>query len=190
MKKSAWLSDEEQWQAVVRCDRGYDGIFFYGVKTTGIFCRPSCRAKTPVRANVVFFPEAVDALKAGFRPCKRCRPDKAVFAPDLELVRRAQAIYDTNYHQSMEINYLARQLGISTSHLVRLFKQHNGLTPTQYITRLRVDQAAALLTQEKVSIIEIAHMSGFKSLSNFYKCFKRQLGYTPGEYRKGRGDLL
>ncbi len=70
------ISDTEKWQAVVNCDKGYDGLFFYGVTTTGIFCRPACRAKTPRRENVVFFGNAEQAIEAGFRPCKKCRPDR------------------------------------------------------------------------------------------------------------------
>ena len=89
MKKAAQISDNEKWQAVENCDKSYDDIFIYGVKTTGIFCRPSCRSKTPVRTNIVFFTNPTNAIEAGFRPCKKCRPDKIVFEPDLELVKKA-----------------------------------------------------------------------------------------------------
>ena len=183
MKKPFRMSDNEKWQAVVSCDKSYDGIFFYGVKTTGIFCRPQCRAKTPSRVNVIFFDDAVDAIEGGFRPCKKCRPDEVVFEPDLELVKKAKDIFDVNYDQLIEPNNISKQLGVSMNHIVRLFKQHYGLTPTQYVTKLRVDKAAELLRQEEVKILEIAYLTGFQSLSNFYRCFKGQVGFTPREYR-------
>jgi len=189
MNTSRQISDDEKWQAVVSCSKSYDGLFFYGVKTTGILCRPSCRTKTPLRANVVFFDNAANAMAAGFRSCKKCRPDIVVFEPDLELVKKANDIFDANYDNSMDLNHISKQLGVSINHLVRLFKQHSGLTPTHYITKLRVDKAAELLEQEDINILEIAYMTGFKSLSNFYKCFKEQTGHTPNEHRKSRGDL-
>lgn len=184
MKKPVRVSDNEKWQAIVSCDKSYDGLFLYGVKTTGIFCRPSCRAKTPLRANVVFFDNTAYAKEAGFRPCKKCRPDKEVFEPDLEFVKKAKDIFDANYDKSMGLTRVSKKLGVSTNHLVRLYKQHYGLTPIEYITKLRVDKAVELLEQADINIIEIAYMSGFKSLSNFYKCFKEKTGHAPNEHRK------
>ena len=189
MKEYLIISDSEKWQAVVSCDKSYDGLFLYGVKTTGIFCRPSCRAKTPARENVVFFDDGINAIDAGFRPCKKCRPDKAVFEPDLELVKKAKDIFDASYAGLIEIDHIARQLGVSSSHLARLFKKQYRRTPTQYITGLRVGKAAELLGQPDASILEIAYMTGFKSISNFYKCFKEQTEHTPKEYIKSRGEL-
>lgn len=92
MKESIKIQDMEKWQAVASCDSKYDGMFFYGVKTTGIFCRPSCKSRTPIRANVIFFDNVVNAIEAGFRSCKRCCPDKIVFEPDLELVKKVNHI--------------------------------------------------------------------------------------------------
>ena len=189
MKKAAQISDNEKWQAVVNCDKSYDDIFIYGVKTTGIFCRPSCRSKTPVRTNIVFFTNATNAIEAGFRPCKKCRPDKTVFEPDLELVKKAIDIFEANFSQAIELNDISKQLGISPNHLVRLFKMHCGITPAQYIIKLRVNKAAELLGQKDMDILEIAYMTGFRSSSNFYKCFKEQIGFTPKEFRNNRGNF-
>ena len=86
------LTDNEKWDAVVHCDPTYDGQFFYGVKTTGIFCRPSCKSKTPLRENVEFFDEAAVASARGMRPCKRCRPDLLDYAPTRELLSKIKAI--------------------------------------------------------------------------------------------------
>lgn len=184
MKKLTRISDTEKWQAVVSCDSRYDGIFFYGVKTTGIFCRPSCKSKTPVRDNVTFFDNVESATKTGFRPCKRCQPDKVAFEHNLELVKKAKDIFDVDYNKTIDLSHISKQLGVSTSHLIRLFKQYRGLTPTQYIVKIRIDKATELLNQKDISILDIAYMIGFKSLSNFYKCFKQQTGHTPNKYRK------
>lgn len=189
MKKPARIPDNEKWQAVVNCDKNYDGMFFYGVKTTKIFCRPSCRTKIPKRANVVFFDTAGYAIEAGFRACKKCRPDKVVFEPNLELVKKVKDMFDVNYNKSIELSSISKELGVSKNHLVRLFKQYSSLTPAQYITKLRVTKAAELLTKKDMKILEIAYMTGFNSLSNFYRCFKIQTGYTPNKYRKSRGGL-
>lgn len=184
MKDFNRISDDKKWQAVVSCDENYDGVFFYGVKTTGIFCKPSCKSKTPGRENVQFFAHTAKAIEQGFRPCKRCCPDKAVFEPELELVKKAKDIIDAEYNQQMDISYIAKQLGVSKNHLIRLFKRHSDFTPTQYITKVRVGKTMELLEQAELSIIDIAYAVGFKSMSNFYKCFKEQTGHTPNEYRK------
>jgi AraC family transcriptional regulator of adaptative response / methylphosphotriester-DNA alkyltransferase methyltransferase len=189
MNKPVQITDNEKWKAVVCSEKSYDGLFFYGVKTTGVFCRPSCKAKAPARKNVIFFDDSSNAIDAGFRPCKRCRPDKEVFEPDLELVKKAKDMFDSNYAGIIEISHIAKQLGVSINHLARLFKKQLGPTPTQYITGLRVNKAAELLRQEDSGILEIAYRTGFKSLSGFYKCFKEQTGYTPKEYRKGGGEM-
>lgn len=188
MKEYVRISEDEKWKAIVSCDKSRDGMFFYGVKTTGIFCRPSCKAKTPMRENVVFFDNSEAATAAGFRPCKKCRPDKVVFEPDLELVKSARDIFDANYTVAMEVGLTARQLGVSPNHLARLFKKQLGITPAQYIAGLRVDKAAELLRQANTGILDIAYHTGFKSLSNFYKCFKEKTGFTPGEYREYGGN--
>lgn len=177
------LTDDEKWQAVVNCDKNYDGIFFYGVKTTGIFCRPSCNSKTPAKNHVTYFENAPAAMKAGFRICKRCRPDKAVYEPGLELFIRLRDSIAKSYEKEVDLKELSKQLGVSINHIIRLFKQFGGLTPAQYITGLRIQQALTLLSQGDLDIMEIAYRSGFKSLSNFYKQFKRHTGFSPGHYR-------
>lgn len=181
------ISDDRKWKAVLSCDKSYDGKFFYGVKTTGIFCRPSCNAKAPIRENVVFFSSRECAENAGFRPCKKCRPDKEAYEPDLELLEKVKSIFAADYVQPIDIERTAKQAGVSLSHLTRLFRKHCGITPAQYIAGLRVDKAAELLRDTDTGILEIAYMSGFRSLSGFYKCFKAQTGQTPREYRKSGG---
>lgn len=184
MNEASHLSDDEKWQAVVSCNKSHDGIFFYGVKTTKIFCRPSCRSKTPAPANVVFFANAESALELGFRPCKRCRPDQQVFDPDLDIIKKVMLSFQSNFDQTIEFQEIAKGLGISSNHLRRLFKKHYGMTPIHYINQLRINKAAELLAHKNDAILDIAYATGFKSLSAFYECFKEQIGMPPNEYRR------
>lgn len=184
MGKRALLTDNEKWEAVIDCDKAYDNLFFYGVKTTGIFCRPSCKAKAPIRKNIVFLNTVNDAMDGGFRPCKRCRPDILIYEPDVELVNKAKEMLGQVYDKPLDLNKIAKQLSISQSHIARLFKENTGATPMQYIINIRITKACALLWQTNAGILEIAHNTGFLSLSNFHKKFKEQTGLTPKEYRK------
>ncbi|GBG57339.1 AraC family transcriptional regulator [Sporomusaceae bacterium FL31] len=184
MKSSVSIPDHTKWQAVVTCDKSYDGLFLYGVTTTGIFCRPSCRAKTPIRKNVIFFTSAEAALHAGFRPCKKCRPDMASFEPDQDVIEKAILLFNQNYNQPIDMAAVAKQIGISLSHFNRLFKKITRLTPTQYIAKQRVAEAVRLLDQTELNVLEIAYSTGFRSPSSFYQCFKTYCGYTPIEQRR------
>lgn len=178
------LSEEEKWNAVARCDPSLDGTFFYGVKTTKIFCRPSCNSKQPLRENTVFFDTASDACAHGFRPCKRCRPDLPDYQPMEELLEQVKKIYDACFDDSGRLEEKTAELNISRNHLIRSFRGRYGVTPVEYINRLRVEKAESLLRNSRTGILEIALSCGFGSLSMLYVCFKRQTGFTPGEYRK------
>ncbi|WP_371367350.1 Bifunctional transcriptional activator/DNA repair enzyme AdaA [Sporomusa rhizae] len=184
MKEPMLVSDDEKWKAVISNDQAYDGLFFYAVKTTGVFCRPSCKAKRPARENVVFFTTANSAANSGFRPCKLCRPDMVSYAPNAQLVEKAKEMLQQVYNKPFDFSAMACQMGVSSSHLSRLFKQHTGVTPRQYILRIRIDKACALLRQTNAGILEIAYHTGFQSLSNFHRYFKEQTGISPKKYRK------
>lgn len=185
MKNNCMIS-EEKWKAVVDCDKQYDGLFYYAVKTTGIVCRPSCRAKTPLRENILFFNNISDAVKEGFRPCKLCRPDiiEHDYEPNKELIQRLKEKLDQNYREPLHLEAISCEFGFSQSHLTRLFKNFYGISPIYYIVKLRVVKAIEMLEQTDTSILDIAYAAGFKSLSNFYKCFKEHTGHTPNEYRR------
>lgn len=187
MKNNRMILDEEKWKATIDCDKQYDGLFYYAVKTTGIVCKPSCRAKAPLRENTLFFNNISDALEEGFRPCKLCRPDiiEYNYEPNKELVESVKEKLNKNYNGNIDLKAISYEVGISTSHLTRLFKEFYGISPIRYIVKLRVAKAAELLERSDTSILEIAYATGFKSLSNFYKFFKEQTGYTPNEYRRG-----
>ncbi len=182
------LTKEQKWDALVKCDKSYDGKFLYGVKTTGIFCRPSCKSKVPLRKNVEFFNNLEEAYAYGLRPCKRCRPDLFEYKPMLEVIKKAKNTYDTYYDDSYRLSLEVKQLNISQNHLIRLFHNEYGMTPTEYINKLRVDKAIELITDMDMNILNIATSCGFGSLSNFYACFKKQVGLTPNTLRRRQND--
>ncbi|MDF2634239.1 MAG: transcriptional regulator with only domain, AraC family [Pelosinus sp.] len=178
------LTKDEKWNAVVHCDNSYDGVFFYGVKTTGIFCRPSCKSKEPGRNNVEFFDEVKEAYAYGLRPCKRCRPDLIEFKPIRDLTEKAKYIFDSCFADRYKLKAEIRELGVSQNHLIHLFRQQFDLTPVEYINKLRVEKARQMLLTTDTNILNIALSCGFGSLSTFYEFFKKQVGLTPKEYRK------
>lgn len=184
------LTEAEKWKAVISSDSAYDGVFYYGVKTTGILCRPSCKSKVPKRDNVMFFNSLEEACAYGLRPCKRCRPELIEFKPMLELLAKAKQIYDTNYSDSEKLSKEINKLGISQNHLIHLFREQYRLTPVGYVNKLRIEKAKELLLGNEHNILNIALQCGFGSLSTFYELFKKQVGATPRAYRKlkGTGD--
>ena len=172
------MTEEEMWQAVAACDKTYDGKFFYGVKTTGIFCRPSCNSRVPLRKNVVFFQTAEDAIKAGFRPCKRCRPELLSYTPLLDLAADMKKLLDLYYAQQAELMERVRALGTSEKHLTEIFHNAYGISPKEYLTRLRLEKAKVCL-QQGMTAGETAFAIGMESESGFYSFFKQQTGVSP-----------
>ncbi len=187
MKNNKEISDNEKWQAVIGSSEKYDGLFYYGVRTTGIFCRPSCRAKTPLKKNIAFYSSPKEAIAAGLRPCKRCRPDIEAFQPEVELVNRAKELLSVNYNRPMNLKEIAKALGVSVNHLIRLFKGVAGITPMSFIINIRVERALLLLKETDMKIIDIAYSTGFTSMSNFYRAL-RKAGITPHIYRNGKNN--
>lgn len=182
MKK---LSDEKMWRAVRDNDSAYDGVFYYGVRTTGIFCRPSCKSRIPNRENVIYFEDAYAAGKAGFRPCKRCRPDllEPQAGPAEEACARTTEILRREYDNPDILDELPGRVRVSPYHLQRLYKKHTGFTPRSYLQRIRIDRAKALLSENGMNNTEICYAVGFQSLSRFYEAFRRIMGVSPRKYR-------
>lgn len=176
------LSFEEMWEKIIDCDSKYDGLFFTAVKTTKIYCRPSCRSRKPKKINVEFYYEIQEVEQAGFRACKRCQP-KADFSPNTELVRKVIAFLINRYRQKLELQDVANHVGISTFYLERLFKKETSETPRTYLEKIRVDKATHLLKNTNQSNLEICYEVGFQSPSNFYKVFRRLKNCSPSEYR-------
>ncbi len=165
-----------------------DDLFTVAVRTTGIYCRPSCRPpRKPKPENVQFFNTPLEAKHAGFRACKLCRPDGI---SNLEIEQRIvkaltqNALDDPNTFQ--DVTDMANAANVSVSRLYKLFKTHRGITPLEMLNRIRVQNACKRLENSSASISEIALEVGFQSLSTFNANFKRIVGTPPLEYRKTR----
>lgn len=174
--------DESRYQAVLQADPAQDGRFFFAVKTTGIFCYPSCSCRKPHRENVRFFADAAAARRAGFRPCKRCRPDLegGVRGYEQSLVHQAMALADAAAPSD-----LARHLAVSSAYLNRLFRRHLGVSAQQYCLQRRAERVAELM-ESGTAPLDAAAACGFRSASAFYAAFRKAHGVAPGEYRSLR----
>jgi AraC family transcriptional regulator of adaptative response / methylphosphotriester-DNA alkyltransferase methyltransferase len=172
------------WQAIITNDRGYDGRFFYAVKTTGVFCRPSCKSRVPSRANVEYFNNVTEALIKGYRPCKRCRPDLPVpYQPDRDVVDKACALLEAEFGNTSILEELPGRVGFSKFYFSRVFKEHIGKTPREYLLEMRIGKARELLLTTALTVTQICYEAGFTSLSNFYALFQASAGMSPKRYR-------
>ncbi|GAA4713890.1 bifunctional transcriptional activator/DNA repair enzyme AdaA [Brevibacillus fulvus] len=181
------LDFAELWEIFVSCDSSYDHLFYAAVTTTKIYCRPSCKSRKPKQTNVRFYRTRAQAEQAGFRACKRCRPD-CDLSPQLELVTDALEYLMKHYRQKLVLQDIAEAVGVSPYHLERLFKQTTSLTPRQHLEKIRVDKAAYLLKKSKRSNLQICYEVGFQSPSNFYKAFRRLKQCSPAAYRKEHAE--
>jgi AraC family transcriptional regulator, regulatory protein of adaptative response / methylated-DNA-[protein]-cysteine methyltransferase len=176
------------WAAVVGRDRRFDGRFVYAVRSTGVYCRPSCPSRRPSVANVVFFGDATAAEGAGFRACKRCRP-RASGAPAgaAAAVREAAAFIDAHADERITLAALARETGVSPFHLQRVFRRELGVTPREYQQARRLDTLRAQLRRGQ-TVSRATYDAGFGSPSRVYEQAAR-LGMTPAVYRRGGEGL-
>jgi AraC family transcriptional regulator of adaptative response/methylated-DNA-[protein]-cysteine methyltransferase len=174
------LSDSQCWDAIMARDRSFDGRFFFGVVTTGVFCRPSCPSRHPLRSNVRFFRQPAEAEQAGLRPCLRCRPLSNPTALMEDLCR----YIERHSGERLDLATLAARAGLSRFHLQRTFKAAVGLTPKQYIEAHRVGRLKKELRQAK-DVTEAVYEAGFGSASRVYERADSRLGMTPKQYREG-----
>src|SRR5690348_6354825 len=130
-------NDTDRWGAVLRRDAREDGRFVYAVRSTGVYCRPSCPSRRPRREMVVFFPEAEEAERAGFRPCLRCRPAEP--PADMTVVEAVCRSIRENFDRKLPLAALARKAGYSSSHLQRMFRKTVGISPRQYADAVRLE---------------------------------------------------
>lgn len=182
------LSDEEAWTATSERDRRYDGIFFFAVRTTGIYCRPSCPARRPHRENVEYFATAAAARAAGYRACRRCHPDSAQGTPAEEAVEQARAFIDAHLDETITLERLANEVHFSPTHLQRTFKRFVGISPKEYQDAPRLELYKANARQSD-DVLDAAFEAGFGSSRALYAQSQSSLGMTPGDYRRG-GDGL
>jgi AraC family transcriptional regulator, regulatory protein of adaptative response / methylated-DNA-[protein]-cysteine methyltransferase len=172
------------WDAVAARDRHMDGVFFYAVTSTGIYCRPSCPSKRPRRENVVFFRAREAAERAGFRACKRCKPDSTGQRdPNAQLVENVCRYIDTHPDEPVTLEALGRALGISHFYMQRTFKALTGITPRAYADSRRIHSLKAGL-REGHSVTRSLYDAGYGSSSRLYERASSQLGMTPARYRK------
>lgn len=180
---AATLKDP-RWAAVVARDLAADGQFFYSVKTTGVYCRPSCAARPARPENVEFHLTAVAAERAGFRPCKRCRPDQAPLAAQHAALVAELCRFIEHAEQTPSLQILAKHAGLSSYHLHRLFKAVTGLTPKTYATAHRASRVRSELRRSS-TVTEAIYGAGYNSSGRFYETSNQVLGMTPTRYRRG-----
>ena len=179
-----YASVEARWAAVQGRDRGADGVFYYSVRTTGIYCRPSCGARPALRANVAFHASCLDAESAGFRPCLRCKPDQPPLPErQAQLVAEACRLIDAT-EDSLDLDAVARAVGMSRFHFQRVFKTHAGVTPKAYAAARRAGRVRAALPGAG-SVTDAVYAAGFNSSSRFYAGSEAMLGMAPSRFKAG-----
>ena len=182
------MDDDACYRALTTRDARFDGRLFVGVKTTGIYCRPICPARTPKRENVRFYPTAAAAQSAGFRPCLRCRPETS---PDLaawrgasNTVARALSLIEAGARDDNDVEGLADRLGVGERQLRRLFRKHLGASPVAVAQTRRVLLAKQLIHETRLPMAEVAMASGFGSVRRFNETFQQLYDRPPGALRR------
>lgn len=174
---------DTSYSALQRRDPALDGVVFVAVRTTGIYCRPVCRVRTPLARNVCFYPSAAAAERAGYRPCFRCRPETAPFCPAWKgtrtTVERALILIEAGALDTGGVDALADRLGIGARHLSRLFAEHLDASPTQVAQSLRIQRAKRLLDDTHLPIAVIADRAGFRSSRRMTAAFVSLYGRPP-----------
>lgn len=169
-------------------DRSYDGRFFTGVRTTGIYCRPICPVRPAQSKNVEYYQSAAAAEAAGFRPCLRCRPETAPFSPawkgSLATVERAMRLVHDGALDEAGVETLAERCGVGARQLTRLFKKHIGASPTQVAQTARVQRAKRMIDNTDLPMTQIALAAGFGSLRRFNAVFAEVYKRPPSAIRR------
>ncbi|QPF87997.1 methylphosphotriester-DNA--protein-cysteine methyltransferase family protein [Bradyrhizobium genosp. L] len=177
-----------QYQAFQRRDPAWDGVVFVAVRTTGVYCRPVCPARTPLARNIRFYGSAASAERAGFRPCLRCRPEAAPFCPAWKgtrtTVERALALIEAGALDRGDVDALADRLGIGARHLSRLFAEHLEASPLQVALSLRVQRAKRLIDDSDLPIRSVAQRAGFSSARRMNAAFAKLYGRSPSSLRR------
>jgi AraC family transcriptional regulator of adaptative response/methylated-DNA-[protein]-cysteine methyltransferase len=183
MAMATTLADS-RWAQVLARDTTADGSFYYSVSTTGVYCRPSCPSRTPRPENVRFHATSAEAEQAGFRPCKRCKPDQPSQQERQAALVAAICRAITAAETTPKLNELARMAGMSSYHFHRLFKQVTGLTPKAYGDAQRAQRMREELGQGH-TVTEAIYQAGYGAQSRFYEKSERMLGMTPTRFRAG-----
>lgn len=187
MKQQTGIIDW-RWQAVKAKKREFDGVFYFGVQTTGIFCRPSCSSRSPKRENVYFFVTPGEAEKAGFRACLRCQPKSEYFpGAGATLIMRAFELLQSDEMEATTIEELSVLINVSQGHLQKTFKAVLGLSPKEVVDMMRIERFKQQAKQTDVTTS--LYKSGFGSSRSLYEKAGENLGMTPATYKKGGKDM-
>lgn len=182
--KSTLIEKDPRWMAVQARDAQSDGRFIFAVESTGVYCRPSCPSRRPQPTQVKFFPGPLAAEAAGFRPCKRCRPQKPAQNSHAEMVQRICRTLDANVEVSVTLNDLSRELGVSPHYLQRIFKRAMGISPRAFADARRLSHFKSSLKKGQ-AVAEALYGAGYGSSSRLYERASSHLGMTPATYRRG-----
>jgi AraC family transcriptional regulator of adaptative response/methylated-DNA-[protein]-cysteine methyltransferase len=178
-----------RWKALAARDKAADGTFVYGVTSTGVYCRPSCPSRRPRADRVRFFDTTIDARTAGFRACKRCRPDTVgLGTPGIEAVRRASAYLATHADETVTLGHLARIASMSPHHLQRRFKAIVGLSPREFQSAVRAGRLRASLRDGR-DVTTAIYEAGYGSPSRVYEAAPTGKGMSPSSYRRGGAGM-
>jgi AraC family transcriptional regulator of adaptative response / DNA-3-methyladenine glycosylase II len=172
------------YRALLARDTRFDGVFFTGVKTTGIYCRPVCRVKTPRASSCTFFPNAATAEAAGYRPCLRCRPELAPYALQQNLAYAVWQRIAAGALNHGDLETLAREVGLSSRQLRRVLQEHFGVSPVELAQTQRLLFAKKLLQETHLPMTELAYAAGFGSLRRFNTLFAERYGMAPSAVRR------
>lgn len=179
--------DDPRWAALAARDSQADGKFVYGVRTTGVYCRPSCPSRLPRPEHVTFFETSAQAEAAGYRPCKRCQPDQAALSEQYAALVAESCRRIESSERQPSLAELAQQAGMSKYHFHRVFKLVTGLTPRQYGAAQREQRLRQEIVQTG-SVTEAIYNAGYGSNSRFYSSASQVLGMTPTRYRRGGAE--
>jgi AraC family transcriptional regulator of adaptative response/methylated-DNA-[protein]-cysteine methyltransferase len=188
MQLAATTVNDPRWAAVVARHPQADGRFYYSVRTTGVYCRPSCAARLARPENVRFHPDRAHAEQAGFRPCKRCKPDQPALAEQYAAIVTAACRIIEESETTPTLEDLAARVGVSTYHFHRVFSRVTGLTPRQYAAAQREKRIRAGLGRSE-SVTAAIFDAGYNSNGRFYENSNAVLGMTPTRYRAGGADM-
>jgi AraC family transcriptional regulator, regulatory protein of adaptative response / DNA-3-methyladenine glycosylase II len=174
------------YERLLASDAAWDGRFYVGVVTTGVYCRPSCRVRKPLRQNVRFFATTAEARAAGLRPCRRCHPDDFANGEDVDRdeVMALVAEIEADPARFPDVEALVARSGYGATHLFELFRRVLGATPASVLNAARIECAGRLLRETEETVLEVALASGFRSASAFHRRFKDATGLTPSAYRQ------
>ena len=177
-------NDDERWAAIVRRDAATDGQFYYSVLTTGVYCRPSCPSRLARRENVRFHATRTDAEQAGYRPCKRCKPDQSSLTEQYAMMVAEVCRRIESAEAAPDLDTLAQLAGLSRYHFHRIFKAITGVTPKDYAAAHRAQQVRHALARS-ATVTDAMYDAGFNSSGRFYAHSKQMLGMMPSDFRAG-----